>query len=329
MQRDMKIGMALGVALVGIVGALFFRREPEVKDKETPPPLQNAEELDREIAGRAKAPYIKGLEEFDNAAAPVPPPGGPASKPKDDDAKQRKPAAAPEPIQSSQPSKNEGLVKDQVPAHNEKWEPFGPSGTAGKKAGENPRTSPAGTNVGTNRMHVIQPGETLSGLASRYLGSSARYNEIYEANKNVLRSPNDVREGLSIVIPDANSNGADSNGARPRDAQHVADGAGTGQGTSGQSGTKAQKASTRTVKPDIGKPDLGKSDQGKSDTAKSEKDQSGAAADPVSDRPRDKIRFVPVPRGPFSAGRVSAQGTPAKSESRKAAAPIDESIEEN
>jgi len=50
MQRDMKIGMALGVALVGIVGALFFRREPEVKDKETPPPLQNAEELDREFS---------------------------------------------------------------------------------------------------------------------------------------------------------------------------------------------------------------------------------------------------------------------------------------
>src|SRR5436190_7211792 len=157
MQRDMKIGMALGVALVGIVGALFFRREPEVKDKETPPPLQNAEELDREIAGRAKAPYIKGLEEFDNAAAPVPPPSGPASKSKDDEAKQRKPAAAPEPIQPSQPSKNEGLAKDQVPAHNRDWEPTGPSGTAGKKAGENPRSSPAGTNVGTNRMHVIQP----------------------------------------------------------------------------------------------------------------------------------------------------------------------------
>src|SRR5260370_2543333 len=81
MQRDMKIGMALGVALIGIVGALFFRREPEVKDKETPPPLQSAEELDREIAGRAKAPYIKGLEEFDNAAAPFPPPSAPSTNP--------------------------------------------------------------------------------------------------------------------------------------------------------------------------------------------------------------------------------------------------------
>src|SRR5579863_2625220 len=158
MQRDMKIGMALGLALVGIVGALFFRREPEVKDKETPPPLQNAEELDREIAGRAKAPYIKGLEEFDNAAAPVPPPGGPA---KPDDAKARdvagRKAPAPEPIP---PTRTNALANDVVPAHNRDWEPTGPSGTTGtgstgagsgsngKKAGENQKSSPAGTNVG-------------------------------------------------------------------------------------------------------------------------------------------------------------------------------------
>ena len=32
MQRDMKVGMAVGVALIGIVGALFFRREPESKE---------------------------------------------------------------------------------------------------------------------------------------------------------------------------------------------------------------------------------------------------------------------------------------------------------
>jgi len=310
MQRDMKIGMALGLALVGIVGALFFRREPEVKDKETPPPLQNAEELDREIAGKAKAPYIKGLEEFDNAAAPVPPPSGPASKP--DEAKPRDPAVrkpAPEPIQ---PLKTD-VANGQVPAHNRDWEPTGPSGSTGsgatgKKAGENQKSSPAGTNVGTNRTHVIQPGETLSALASRYLGSSARYNEIYEANRNVLRSPNDVREGLSIVIPDAK--GSNPAAAKPRDPQHVADGADSGQGSAGHSGTKAMKASSRTIKPDAGKPETDE-----------------PAVEPANDRPREKIRFVPVPRGPFSAGRVSAPGTSMRSDSRKAASPIDDSQE--
>ena len=317
MQRDMKIGMALGVALVGIVGALFFRREPEVKDKETPPPLQNAEELDREIAGKAKAPYIKGLEEFDNAAAPVPPASNASTKSKVEEAKQRdsagretprretsgrKPAAAPDPIQSS---KTDTLANDQIPAHNRDWEPAGPSGAAGKKAGGAPRSSPAGTSVGTGRTHVIQSGETLSALAFRYLGSSARYREIYEANRNVLRSPDDVREGLSIVIPDANPTGG-----KPREPQQTADGTSTGNSaTSGHSGMKAQKASNRTVKPD--------------------KDEPAAAAEPTSDRPREKLRFVPFPRGPFSAGRVSSLGTSAKSESRKPATPHEDSQEEN
>ena len=321
MQRDMKIGMALGVALIGIVGALFFRREPEVKDKDTPPPLMNAEELDREIAGKAKAPYIKGLEEFDNAAAPVPPPTGSAAKSKDDDVKQRdaagrKPAVTPDPIQ---PSKNGALANDQVPAHNRDWEPTGPSGSSGKKAGENQRSSPAGTNVGSGRMHVIQPGETLSALASRYLGSPARYREIYEANRNVLRSPDDVREGLSIVIPDANAKGNNAPTTKPRDTQNVADDAASGQSVAGRTGPKAQKASTRTVKPDVLRSDMQKTDR----------DDLGAAAEPASDRPREKIRFVPVPRGPFSAGRVPAQGTSMKTESRKAAAPVDDSMEDN
>jgi LysM repeat protein len=317
MQRDMKIGMALGVALVGIVGALFFRREPEVKDKETPPPLQNAEELDREIAGKAKAPYIKGLEEYDSAAAPVPAPSGPANKADDTkprDATGRKPAPAPEPIQ---PAKTDALANDQVPAHNRDWEPTGPSGStgAGKKAGENQKSSPAGTNVGTNRTHVIQPGDTLSALASRYLGSSARYKEIYEANRNVLRSPNDVREGLSIVIPDSNPSGGNSPAGKPREAQHVAEGSGSAESPTGHSGTKAMKASARTMRPDVGKSDAGRSDRDE------------PAVEPTNDRPRDKIRFVPVPRGPFSAGRVAAPGTSMKSDSRKAAAPIDDSSE--
>jgi hypothetical protein len=308
MQRDMKIGMALGVALVGIVGALVFRREPEVKDKEAPPPLQNAQELDREIAGRAKAPYIKGLEEFDNAAAPVPPAPGPlakskdSAKSKDEQAKQsegaaRKPGAAPDPIQSP---KTETLANDQVPAHNRDWEPVGPSAAPGKKAGENPRSSPAGNSVGTGRTHVIQPGETLSALATRYLGSSSRYREIYEANRNVLRSPDDVREGLSIVIPD-------SPAGKPLRPQHVAEGSGSGQSAAGHSGTKAQKASTRTMKP--------------------ERDEPASAVELTGDRPpREKLRFVPVPRGPFSAGRVAA---PAKSETRKAAPAAEDSMDEN
>src|SRR6516162_403782 len=81
MQRDMKVGMAVGVALIGIVGALFFRREPETKDKEAPPPLQNTADLDRRIAEKGKAPYIDGVEELSEHAAPGPAAQNASSKP--------------------------------------------------------------------------------------------------------------------------------------------------------------------------------------------------------------------------------------------------------
>ena len=47
----------------------------------------------------------------------------------------------------------------------------------------------------------MKSGETLTGLASRYLGSSARFMELYEANRDQLKGPNDLRAGITIRIP--------------------------------------------------------------------------------------------------------------------------------
>src|SRR5262245_55177240 len=286
MQRDMKIGMAVGVALIGIVGALFFRREPETKDRDAPPPLQDTEDLDRRIGEKGKGPYMDGVEEFPDRAAPVPPPQNAASRPasksanadvprfltNEDEARNReilsrKKAAAPDPIQPVQTKKDGVVASDAVPAHNGEWVPDGP---AVKKAVEPQRSVPAGTVRSPGRTHVIQAGDTLSGLASRYLGSSARYREIYEANRNVLRSPDDLREGVTIVIPD---------GGKPRDSQNVAGTSGTASGapadaTGKSPGVKARPASAETAE-----------SQGKA--------ASGTAA-PRTDSAPEKIRFVPV-----------------------------------
>lgn len=312
MQRDMKIGLVVGVALIGIVGALFFRREPEAKDKETPPPLQNAEELDRQIAGKAKAPYIKGMEDFAEPAAPVPPPqSGSTSKSKSADAYDvpgfltkedearnrdmltRKTGAVPDPIQGSKKE----VAADAMPAHNREWEPTGPSA---RKAADSPRATPANSANGTGRTHVIQPGDTLSSLAARYLGSSARYHEIYDANRNVLKSPDALPDGKTIVIPD---------GVKVRDPHTAGTSSGAVAGTvtsaSGPSAMKAKKA-VQTV----------------------ESDANDTPATPASqsDTPREKIRFVPINRGPFSAGRVQPAPGDSKSETKagKKAAASDE-----
>ncbi len=51
------------------------------------------------------------------------------------------------------------------------------------------------------RRHVIVDGDTLAELAQRYLGSSDRWTEIYQANRLALRDPELLPIGLEVVIP--------------------------------------------------------------------------------------------------------------------------------
>ena len=52
------------------------------------------------------------------------------------------------------------------------------------------------------RTHKIVDGDTLSRLAQRYLGSADRYQQIYEANRDVLRSPDLLPIGKVLRLPD-------------------------------------------------------------------------------------------------------------------------------
>ncbi|MGE9289815.1 MAG: LysM peptidoglycan-binding domain-containing protein [Puniceicoccales bacterium] len=57
-------------------------------------------------------------------------------------------------------------------------------------------------NAGTERaVYVVQPGDTLSSIARKVFGSSARWEEIFQANRDLLRSPNDLRVGQELQIP--------------------------------------------------------------------------------------------------------------------------------
>lgn len=51
------------------------------------------------------------------------------------------------------------------------------------------------------RTYVVQPGDTLGKISRKVYGTSSRYMEIYNANRDVLRSPNSVEVGQRLVIP--------------------------------------------------------------------------------------------------------------------------------
>lgn len=53
----------------------------------------------------------------------------------------------------------------------------------------------------SSRTYIVQPGDTLGKISRKFYGTSSRYMDIYNANRDVLRSPNSVEVGQRLVIP--------------------------------------------------------------------------------------------------------------------------------
>ena len=196
MHRDKKLGLALGILLIGVVGAFFFRNEAD--PLEDLPELQDVASLDAQIAEQPIAPYLMPPEFNENSKAAAsdelpeflrePAGGGEAAGP-------------PGPIitRSNDLAAAESMP---VPEHNRAWTvKLSEPATAADPATAASDTGP--------RTHRVQQGDTLSGLAQRYLGSSTRFMDLYTANRDVLRSPDDLRVGMTIRIP------APASAARP------------------------------------------------------------------------------------------------------------------
>lgn len=241
MHRDKKLGLALGVLIVGIVGAFFFRNEDGLLL--TAPRLTNPSTLDEQISEGQLVPYLTGVEtdlldELDetpldedevfaqtgDASVWDAPDFLKESSDIDEDFFEdsfSQTSSTPDPIQErrniNQHSQDNGdLTLEQIgmtnrrqrsvrknvnPQHNQAWTATSrsPRRRSVQPVSENSsRRQPAGV-----RYHQVRPGDTLSGIASRYLGSSRRYYEIYGANKDILDDPNDLQVGMKLVIPDS------------------------------------------------------------------------------------------------------------------------------
>ncbi len=54
---------------------------------------------------------------------------------------------------------------------------------------------------GGGQTYVVRPGDTLGKISTRFYGSSRRYMDIYNANRDVLSSPSSIRVGQTLRIP--------------------------------------------------------------------------------------------------------------------------------
>lgn len=203
MHYDKKIALAMGVLLVGIVAALFFRRG--TASEEDVPKLVDAKSLDAKIAEKSVRPYEPPARETParTAAAEEARPtltyGGFPSEERISQRGPRRPdnptrLGPPEPIRtrSSGSAGTVGMIP--VPDHNAAWNDG--AGPSNPKAGR--KSKPAATGY---REYRVRKGDTLSAIAARLLGSSLRYREIFEANRDRMRSPNDLRPGILLRIP--------------------------------------------------------------------------------------------------------------------------------
>ena len=55
----------------------------------------------------------------------------------------------------------------------------------------------------TTRYYKIQSGDSLSKIAKEFYGDANRYNEIFEANREVIKDPDLIYPGQQIRIPQA------------------------------------------------------------------------------------------------------------------------------
>ncbi len=50
-------------------------------------------------------------------------------------------------------------------------------------------------------VYEVQPGDSLSKVAKKYYGDPNRFQEIFDANKDVLKDPNKINPGQKLKLP--------------------------------------------------------------------------------------------------------------------------------
>jgi nucleoid-associated protein YgaU len=75
-----------------------------------------------------------------------------------------------------------------------------PAGAAASGAPAKPAPSAAATPA---RMYTVKSGDTLSKIAKAELGDAAKYPELFEANRPMLKDPNKIYPGQVLRVPPA------------------------------------------------------------------------------------------------------------------------------
>jgi nucleoid-associated protein YgaU len=198
MERDVKIGLILGVLLVAVVAVIFFRRDDADRDefaKLLPAPDELADRAKEAMNSSACEPYPVAPEYLSDAWQPSAP---------------TKALRTPPPERGKELGPDEGdtceLSKPSGPAAILQPPEFGPP----KPTAERKTTTltmlgkqaplDGSPRDGSGGEYVIREGDTLSSIAADLLGDAWAYRQILEANPDLI-DENHIVVGQRIRIP--------------------------------------------------------------------------------------------------------------------------------
>ncbi|MFM8474788.1 MAG: LysM peptidoglycan-binding domain-containing protein [Planctomycetaceae bacterium] len=226
----------MGILLIGVVAALFFRQDPVAVSEPISP--HRRQQLNQRLRDREVALYIPEEEASAPEALPA------TSEPQwtlrtvlqELDQKNR---TSPAPVHSQRSLEDHTSNRDSLDGYRT-WKPgrgavasasadlpvaarrlpplhatdesltfSSPAAKTVTAAGAGSENTPDDTAEsatlappdGDFDEHTVQFGETLSSIAGRYLGSQSRYGLIFEANRDRLTSADRVQVGMKLRIP--------------------------------------------------------------------------------------------------------------------------------
>jgi|SRR5580704_492822 nucleoid-associated protein YgaU len=102
-------------------------------------------------------------------------------------------------VQGDAPSEEaKSRVWDQIKLVNPNWQS---ELTADIRVASQQQASGGGRSSTAERTYTVKPGDTLSKIAKEMFGNANEYQKIFDANRDQLSDPNQIRPGQQLKIP--------------------------------------------------------------------------------------------------------------------------------
>lgn len=189
-QKDLKIGLALGLGLV-ITVVLLLATDPRLSPKARMSHLQD-------LTARDKSP----VSPLDSLQGQLTQHQIVLSQPSSIELPESEPALS--------DSKPDGSIRDVLSRDGPAPVELNTASIESRQPTiEEDQTGPMDMSpfvrtekIQTQRFHIVRKDQTLSAISRIYYGSPNQWRKIVNANRNVIKNPNKIQPGTKLIIPD-------------------------------------------------------------------------------------------------------------------------------